>query len=282
MVTSFKDLGKSTRELFDKHFKFGFLNFEFRTKTKDDVSITCGGTHDTKGQQFSGYVESKIKPSKGVSLRTAVDSAWVITSDLEIEKKLHPDLSHNITATAEAESGKKTLAFRNKFKHDLMNVTFDVNFKSRYPQLIGAFVVPVPQFKHIVLGAQAVVDTDPFKLKRHVYAIGFKHDDLRVHSSLTDNNDVDVTLYQERKNVEIGVNLGWRLDTKEKNYGAVVQYKPSSKSRVKVKVDQDCLIGLSYRLKMSSDAELTLCMEMNGKDLTSGGHRYGLVFEYDD
>ncbi|KAF5399873.1 Voltage-dependent anion-selective channel protein 2 [Paragonimus heterotremus] len=282
MVTSFKDLGKSTRELFDKHFKFGLLNFEFKTKTSNDITVTCGGKHDSKSQNVEGYLESKLKPTKGVSLKTKVDSAWIITSELEVEKKLHEGLSHDVVATVETESGKKALQVKNKFKHEMANLAFDLDFKTRYPQLTGAFVVPIPQFKQIVLGVQAVVDTEPFKLKKHVYALGFKHDNLRAHASLTDHSNVDINVYQEQKDVELGFKVGWNKETRETSFGAVVQYQPSSKSKFKVKVDQNAVIGLSYRLKLDSDTHLTLCTEVDGKNLESGGHKYGLMFEYGD
>ena len=105
MVTSFKDLGKNARELFDKHFKFGLINFECKTKTSNGISITCGGHHDTKTQHVAGFLESKLKPTDGVSLKTKVNSAWVISSNLEVENKLNEHLSHDIMATVETESG---------------------------------------------------------------------------------------------------------------------------------------------------------------------------------
>nr|QQY02453.1 voltage-dependent anion-selective channel protein 2 [Cryptocotyle lingua] len=282
MVTSFKDLGKCTRDLFDKHFKFGFLNFEFRTKTSNDIAVTFGGQHNTKSQNVAGYLESKLKPTKGVSLKTKVDSAWVITSNLEVEKKLHENLSHDVTATVETESGKKALSMRNKFKHDMVNVTFDMDFKSRYPQLVGAFIVPIPQFKHIVLGAQAVVDTEPFKLTKHVYALGFKHEDLRVHASLTDHANVDLNVFQKRDDLKLGFRVGWKKETRETSFGAAVKYKVSPTSGVKVKVDQDCIVGLAYRLKLDKNVKLTICTELDGKNLESGAHKYGLALNYGD
>ncbi|GAA42677.2 voltage-dependent anion channel protein 2 [Clonorchis sinensis] len=254
MVTSFKDLGKNTRDLFDKHFKFGFLNFEFKTKTSNDIAVTCGGQHDSKSQHVAGFLETKLKPAKGISLKTKVDSAWVITSDLEVEKKLHENLSHDVVATVETESGKKALSVRNKFKHDLVNVTLDMDFKSRYPQIVGAFVVPVPQFKHIVLGAQAVVDTEPFKLTKHVYAVGLKHEDLRVHASLTDHANVDLNIFQKREDLKLGFRVGWKKDTRETSFGAAAKYKASPDSGLKVKVDQNCVVGLAYRLKLAKSA----------------------------
>lgn len=280
MVTSFKDLGKATRDLFDKHFKFGVLNFEFKTKTSNDISVTFGGNHDIKSRHVTGHLETKSKPTKGVSLKTKVDSAWVITSELEVEKKLHENLSHVVITTAETESGNKTLSLQNKFKHDLLNLTFDMDFKSRYPQLASSFVVPFPRFEYLVLGAQAFLDTDPVKLRKQTYAVGYKHDNLRVHATLTDHANVDINVYQETKDLDLGFRVGWKKETRETSFGAALQYKPSSKAGIKLRVDHNCFFGLSYRLKLDSDTHLTLCTEVDGKDLGSGGHKYGFMFEY--
>ncbi|VDP76193.1 unnamed protein product [Echinostoma caproni] len=252
MVTSFKDLGKSARELFDKHFKYGLLNFEFKTKTKNDIAVTCGGKHDTKSQQVAGYLESKLKPTKGVSIKTKVDSNWVVTTDVEVEKKLHKGLSHNAVATVETESGKKSLQLRNKFKHDLVNVGFDMDFNSRYPLVTGSFVVPVPNFEAVVLGAQGVVETEPFKLKKHVYTVGFKQDDLRLTASLIDHANIDLSVYQKHKDMKMAFKVGWKKETRETSFGAAVQYKLSPKSNVKVRIDHNCIVGVAYKLKLDS------------------------------
>ncbi|THD20148.1 Voltage-dependent anion-selective channel protein 2 [Fasciola hepatica] len=282
MVTSFKDLGSSARELFDKHFKYGFLNFDFKTKTKNDIAVNCGGKHDTKSQQITGYLESKLKPTKGVSIKTKVDSNWVVVTDVEVEKKMHEGLSHNALATVETESGKKSLQLKNKFKNDMVNVGLDMDFHSKYPQMTGSFVVPVPHFEAFVLGAQGTVDTEPFKLKKHVYTLGFKQDDLRLTASLIDHANIDLSVYQEHKNMEMAFKVGWKKETRESSFAAALQYKISSKSKVKVKIDNNCMVGLMYKLKLDSDTKVYFCSEFDGKNLESGGHRYGLQFSYGD
>nr|CAX71078.1 Voltage-dependent anion-selective channel protein 2 [Schistosoma japonicum] len=112
MVASFGDLGKSARDIFDKNFSFGFLNFEFKTKTENDISVTCGGKHDTNLGRVSGFLESKLKAAPGVSVKTKVDSKWILTSEVEVEKKLHEDLSHNLITTMEPDSGAKSLLLK--------------------------------------------------------------------------------------------------------------------------------------------------------------------------
>ncbi|CAL8070047.1 unnamed protein product [Calicophoron daubneyi] len=282
MVTSFKDLGKSTRELFDKHFKFGLLNFEFKTKTSNDITVTCGGKHEVDSKLVSGYLESKTKPASGVSLKTRIDSGWVVTSDLEIEKKFHENLTQNLLTTVETESGKKSLSFQNKFKHDNVNVGFDMDFKAMYPQLSGSFVVPVPRYNRVVFGAQAVFDSESAKLKKYVYAVGYKQHHLRADATLTDHSVVNLNVFQKLKDMELGFRVGWNKDTRATNFGAVVLYKPSKNTKLKAKVDQNGIVGLSYKVELDSDTSLTFCTQLDGKNLESGGHKYGLAFQYGD
>lgn len=281
MVKSFKDLGKDARELFSSNFTFGLLNFQFKTKTENDIDVTLGGKHITKDDQLSGFLTTKLKPTSDVTLKTSIDSRWVLSTDLEVEKYLHEGLTHTAASKLETESGKKTLSLGTTYKDDHVNVDLNAFFKSRYPLLTGSFAFPVPRYKSFVLGAQGVVDSDGMKLTKTVYAASYKQGDIELHGSITDHENIDVSVYQEHKDLELGFHVNWKKATRETGFGAAVQYEMSPKHKMKVKIDQNALIGLSYKLKIHSDAKLTLCTQFDGKNWDAPSHKYGLMFEYD-
>ncbi|CAH8547472.1 unnamed protein product [Schistosoma margrebowiei] len=280
MVASFGDLGKSARDIFDKNFSFGYLNFEFKTKTENDISVTCGGKHDTNAGRVSGFLESKLKAAPGVHLKTRVDSKWLMTSELEVDKKFHEDLSHNVITTMEPDSGAKSLLLKNKFKNEYFNANVDMNFKSKYPLITGSLVLPIPHYPAFRIGAQAVVDSEKSEISKHVYAINFKQSDVQVHATLTGHSDVDLSVFQKFKDMKLGFRVGWRPDTRETSFGAALRYKTSPTGKVKVKIDQNCVVGLAYKLKLNSDACLALCTQFDGKNLENGGQKYGIMFKF--
>nr|CAH8846932.1 unnamed protein product [Trichobilharzia regenti] len=280
MVAGFGDLGKSARDVFDKNFTFGLLNFEFKTKTENDVSVTCGGKHDTTAGRVSGFVESKLKTAPGISIKTKVDSKWILTSELEVEKKLHENLSHNIITTMEPDSGAKSLVLKNKFKHEHFNANLDMNFKSKYPLLTGSLVVPVPHYPAFCLGAQAVFDSQKNEISKQTFALNFKQSDLQVHCAVTGKSDVDLSVFQKCKDMKLGFRVGWRPETRETSFGAAVRYRTNPTGKVKLRIDQNCLVGLAYKLKLNSDASVALCTQFDGKNLESGSQKYGIMFKF--
>ncbi|KAH8876349.1 Voltage-dependent anion-selective channel protein 2 [Schistosoma japonicum] len=280
MVASFGDLGKSARDIFDKNFSFGFLNFEFKTKTENDISVTCGGKHDTNLGRVSGFLESKLKAAPGVSVKTKVDSKWILTSEVEVEKKFHEDLSHNLITTMEPDSGAKSLLLKNKFKHKHFNANLDLNFKSKHPLITGSIVLPIPHYPAFRIGAQALVNSENAEISKQVYAVNFKQSDVQVHAALTGHSDVDLSVFQKFKDMKLGFRVGWRQDTRETLFGAALRYRTSPAGKVKVKIDQNCVVGLAYKLKLSSDACLALCTQFDGKNLESGGQKYGIMFKF--
>lgn len=258
----------------------GFLNFEFKSKTENDIALTCTGKHNTTANKLVGSFESKFKPANDISLKTKVDSKWVVTSELELVKKLHRYLSHNVIGTVDPESGSKSVVVKNKLKHEHFNAALDMNFKSRFPILTGSLVLPVPQYPAFSLGAQAVIDSQKPTLCKHVYAANYKQNDLEAYVSLTDHSAVDLSVFQKFKEVKLGFRLGWHNDTRESTYGAAVSYKPSPTGKIRMKVDHNCIIGLAYKVKLRPDASVTLSTQIDGKKFDGSDRKYGISFNF--
>lgn len=97
-----------------------------------------------------------------------------------------------------------------------------------------------------------MVDSEKSEISKHVYAINFKQSDVQVHATLTGHSDVDLSVFQKFKDMKLGFRVGWRPDTRETSFGAALRYKTSPTGKVKVKIDQHCVVGLAYKLKLNS------------------------------
>ncbi len=102
VLTSFGDIGKPAKDLFNKYFKFNLVNFDFKSTTENDVDlhVECTG----KGSKLDAASDVTFKPADGISVKTKVDSNWMITSDIEIKEKIQ-SVKHNIVSSLDYKSG---------------------------------------------------------------------------------------------------------------------------------------------------------------------------------
>lgn len=96
-----------------------------------------------------------------------------------------------------------------------------------------------------------MVDSQKTALTNYVYAATFKNDDLQVFGSVSDNSDLNVSVYQTLDKMKLGLKVGYKTDTKNTNFGAALSYKPNPTSKVITKIDHNCVVGMAYKLKLS-------------------------------
>lgn len=96
VLTSFGDIGKSSKDLFTKYFKFNLINFDFKTKTDDDVDIHVQCNEENS--QLNAVADLTIRPIEGVTVKTKVDSTNQLINEVEFKNKSF-DTQHNIIGT---------------------------------------------------------------------------------------------------------------------------------------------------------------------------------------
>ncbi|VEL19723.1 unnamed protein product [Protopolystoma xenopodis] len=245
----YADLSSSARDLFEKHFKFGLLNFDFKSKTSNNVDIHINGNRRPISNALATFLEMKTILSPGVRANVKLTSNWVTTFDLEAKGKLHPNLKHNLVSVLEKETGNKSLTAKTSFSHDIVNAGLDLGFTSKYPLVTGSLVC-----KDYSAGVHAVFDSAQMIINRYQYAFNCRHDDIHACISLTNHSNIDLNVFHSIDNLDVGFKLGWTKQNSATSYGAALMYRPCKNSFIKAKVDQDSIVGLAYGIKANPES----------------------------
>lgn len=96
VLTSFADIGKSSKDLFTKYFKYDLVNFDFKSKTDDDVDlhVQC----NSEENEVNASADITFRPIDGVTVKTKVDSGNRFINEVEL-KNSSLSTQHNIIAT---------------------------------------------------------------------------------------------------------------------------------------------------------------------------------------
>ncbi|BHF65471.1 Adenylate cyclase type 9 [Sparganum proliferum] len=134
-VCSFGDLGKAAKDIFTKHFKNSFCNFNYKSKTENDVDVHI----ECSGRDFQAAGDVTFRLADGISVKTKVDNAMKLTNDVEISEKIK-GMKHNIVCSVD-KAGEKNLKLKTCLKQDHVNANLEVDFASKFPQTLGSVVV---------------------------------------------------------------------------------------------------------------------------------------------
>ncbi|VDL86058.1 unnamed protein product [Schistocephalus solidus] len=104
-LSSFGDLGKAAKDIFTKHFKTSFCNFNYKSKTENDVDVHI----ECSGRDFQAAGDVTFKPADGISVKTKIDNAMKLTSDVEISEKIK-GVKHNIVCSIDKAGDKGYMA----------------------------------------------------------------------------------------------------------------------------------------------------------------------------
>ncbi|KAL7064399.1 hypothetical protein AAHC03_05345 [Spirometra sp. Aus1] len=271
-LCSFGDLGKAAKDIFTKHFKNSFCNFNYKSKTENDVDVHI----ECSGRDFQAAGDVTFRLADGISVKTKVDNAMKLTNDVEISEKIR-GMKHNIVCSVD-KAGEKNLKLKTCLKQDHVNADLEVDFASKFPHTLGSVVVGD---KGYMAGAQLSVDTNGFEIKKYVYSLGYIGKGFQLHGFLTNHRDIEIKLFQSHSDVDCGFNIGWDGASKTTSFGAAVMYKPNKDMFLKARVNERGVLGLAYGIKVVPGALLTVSAEADTTAYTTAAE-YGMCLEIEN
>uniref|UniRef100_A0A5K3ESU4 Voltage-dependent anion-selective channel n=1 Tax=Mesocestoides corti TaxID=53468 RepID=A0A5K3ESU4_MESCO len=272
VLTSFADIGKPGKDLFTKYFKFSLINFDFKSKTEDnvDLHLQCNEVDN----KFVAASDVTFKPVDGISVKTKIDSNWLITNDIEIDdKKL--SMQHNVITSIDYAQGAKKLKLKNHLKKERVNAEMELDFASKYPDATASIVFGD---KGYVAGAQISIGTDGFELKKHVYSLGYCGNEFELHGSLSNNKDFEWRLFQIYKNISVGCMLGWSGGLLNTKFGVAAMYQVDKQTFIKGRIDECGRVGFAYGFKPTPETHMVVAME-SSVNRNQPASNCGLTFE---
>jgi len=278
---TFADLGKASRDVFNKGYNFGFLRLDTATKPNSGIEFKTGSSHNVSTGKFHGAVDVKYKDkNSGITVLEKWNTDNVLTTEVTIENqgvqgsKLVFDTSFSPTI------GKRTGKLRTEYSRDHFHVNTDITLE-KTPQITSSLVTG---HAGVLAGVLATFDTNRNKLATHTVALGFKQKNYVLHTAVADGSEFSASAYHKVNNkFELGANLSWsRGGDQTTRFGVGGKYEVNEDLTVRAKLSHQSLVGISLTHNLQKGLKLNLSALLNLATLNDGGgHKFGLGLEYE-
>ncbi|XP_053205173.1 voltage-dependent anion-selective channel protein 2-like [Panonychus citri] len=274
----FADLGKQAKDLFNKNYHLGIVKLDFKTKTQNKVEFNVSGTSNTATGNIAANLESKHYLSDyGLTVKEKWTTDNVLSTELSVDDQFAKGLKLAFNGSFVPLSGKKNGTFKTSFKTDALHLNGDVDMEQSGFVLHGAGVF---KFQSWLGGAQLSFDPSKSAIKKNNIAIGYQTPEFNWTTNLADGKEASSTVYQRvNDKLETGISLAWSTDSNATRFGLGCIYKLDNDTSVKAKVNNSGTIGLGLVHRLRSGILLTLCASIDGKNVSSGGHKLGMGLE---
>jgi hypothetical protein len=280
---SYADLGKAARDLFNKGFNHGYFKVETKTKTENGIEFTVNGNsnHDTK--KFAGSLETKYKWSDyGITFNEKWNTDNALATEITVEDQLVKGLKLAFDTQFVPQTGKKSGKIKTEYKREYIHTNMDVDFNFAGPTIYGAAVVG---YKGWLAGYQMALDTAKTAkklLSQSNFAIGYTKDDLTLHTAVKDNTEFSGSVFHKlNRDLEMGVLVDWTVGSNDTRFALGAKYCPDKDTTVRAKLNNSSQIALCYQQKIRKGVTLTMSTQLEGKNFSQGGHKFGLGIDFE-
>jgi len=288
---SFSDLGKSTRDLFDKKFKFGFITIDHSSLTSDKFELNLSGENEIKAGKLNGHFETKHRLSDMFKLNTKFDTKNNMTLDIVETATYLPGHSKTLSINFMPHKEESVIKLKQSYKRAYFNGTLDLETKPENkclgaPSVTATAVVggcPSQRYDGFYLGGEVNYDCNTKALKKHQLRAGYQKGKLGVVANMLNTTEYQALIYQKVKpNLQVGVKFTWNKESKESNFGVASQYnfESDNNSFIKAKLDNASLLGLAYGFKLHDGVSMHLSTQIDGKRLEGGNHQVGMGIDF--
>uniref|UniRef100_A0A0P4VTF0 Putative voltage-dependent anion-selective channel-like protein n=1 Tax=Rhodnius neglectus TaxID=72488 RepID=A0A0P4VTF0_9HEMI len=273
----YADLGKNARDVFSKGYHFGLLKLDVKTKTNTGVEFSTGGVHNHDTGKIFGSLETKYKFKEyGVTFSEKWNTDNVLATEVALSDfcegaKLLCDTSFA------PHSGDKSLRMKAEFKNESCALNLYTDFKSGGPVIRSGAVLGYGGW---LCGYQASFDTSKSKLTENKFAMGFSTKDFILNTAIDDGRLFNGTIFHKVSNrLETGIQITWASDNNDTDFGIGCKYNLDPDAALRVKVNNQSLIGLGYSQKLREGVTLSLSTQIDAKNFNEGGHKLGFCLE---
>ncbi|XP_013779554.1 voltage-dependent anion-selective channel protein 2-like [Limulus polyphemus] len=271
----YADLGKTARDVFNKNYNFGLLKLECKTKTENGVEFTASGTSNSDTGRVQGSLETKYKISDyGFTLKEKWNTDNTLATELSIEDQLVKGLKLGFDGVFVPHSGKKTGTLKTAYKLKNFHLNTDIDL-----DLLG-IVFHCAGVLHChgwLAGYQMSFDTTKSMLTRNNFSVGYSASDFTLHTNVNDGQEFGGSVYQKISDkLDTAIQLAWTAGNNVSRFGIGFTYKIDGNTTFRGKVNNSSQLGLGCTHKMRDGVQLTLSCLIDGKNLSSGGHKLGL------
>jgi len=274
----YSDLGKASKDLFNKGYNYGTVKLDIKTRTQNDIEFNLTGEHNHDIQKALGTLAAKYKASKyGLTFVEKWNTDNILKSEVSVEDQLLQGLKLGVDTSYSPASGKKAAVIKATYKHDKFYSNTDIDLDTAGPVIHKSIVA-----SHLgwLLGYQCTFDTAKSQLTRNNFAIGYAAPDFTLHTTVNDGTEVGGSLYHKvNPQLDMGVSLSWSSGNNATRFAIASKYQLDKQSAVQAKVNNMSQIGLSYSQQLRDGVKLIVSALVDGKNINGGGHKLGLGLE---
>ncbi|KAG9340947.1 hypothetical protein JZ751_020140 [Albula glossodonta] len=196
---------------------------------------------------------------------------------LDLKTKAENGLEFTSSGSANTETSKVTGALQTKYKkksgkilagysREQLNLGCDVHYDINGIAVHGAAVVG---FEGWLAGYQMTFEAGKNRITQSNFAVGYRTDEFQLHTNKVNDN------------LETAVNLAWTAGNSNTRFGIAAKYHIDADASFSAKVNNSSLVGLGYTQTLKPGVKLNLSALLDGKNISSGGHKLGLGLEFE-
>lgn len=275
---AYGDLGKSAKDLFNKHYHFGLVKLDLKSRTPTGVEFTVNGLSNNDTGRIASSLETKYNiKSHGVTLKQKWNTDNILLSEATAEDYFVRGLKVGLATTFAPQSGKKAGKLTCGYKSLLLNINNDIDFDYAGVVFNGSGVFG---YSGWLAGMKMTFDPSKNKLSRSNFAVGYQAPEFHVTGHLDDGQEFNCSIYQRLSDeLESGVNVAWSSETNVTKFGLGFHYKIDKDSAIRAKVNSSSQIGIGFIHRLRPGINLTMSAQMDAKSFSQGGHKLGLGFD---
>jgi len=284
-ATSFKDLGKSTKDLLEKGFPVDTFEVESESTADNGAKLKVTASRNVKGEVSAG-LEGPTYTWKDFGLTFKfigkTENKGTFSLESSVEDKGVEGLK--ATLTAEQKGEDRTVKAAVDYKHPSTAVntvlTYPLSAVGK-PTFQGSAVAKYDRFS---AGADAVVDLTETKVTKQNYKLAFEYSskfNALAYYNIDKATVCGLALFSRvRDNVDLGVDVSQKLGGKDDvpTFKFATQYQLDKSSTLKAKFQStDSRLAFALKQKLSDAVTATIATDLDASNLSSGsGHKFGL------
>lgn len=275
---AYGDLGKASKDLFNKHYHFGIVKLDLKSKTPSGVEFTVNGVSNNDTGRVASSLETKYNiKTHGIVLKQKWNNDNILTGEATIEDYFVRGLKTGLSATFAPQSGKRTGKLTCGYKSLFFNLNSDIDFDYTGAVFNGAGVFG---YQGWLAGMKMAFDPTKNKLSKSNFALGYQASEFHVTGHLDDGQEFNCSIYQKLNDqLETGISVAWASNSNLTKFGLGCHYRLDKDSAVRAKVNSSSQIGVGFVHRLRPGINLTLSAMMDAKNFSQGGHKLGVGFD---
>jgi len=275
---AYGDLGKASKDLFNKHYHYGLVKLDLKSKTPTGVEFIVNGVSNNDTGRVASSLETKYNiKSHGVTLKQKWNTDNVLIGEATVEDYLVKGLKLGVSSTFAPQSGKKTGKLTCGYKSLLVNLNNDIDFDHTGFVINGSGVIG---YSGWLAGMKVSVDPTQSRISRSNFSVGYQAPEFHVTGHVDDGQEVNCSIYQRlNEDLESGINVAWSSNSNVTKFGLGFHYKIDKDSAVRAKVNSSSQVGVGFIHRLRPGINLTMSALMDAKNFSQGGHKLGLGFD---